>query len=152
MHPLGRKLLLRAHPRSQSVQTVRHGGQPPYSSAKKRGGDSALPRGPGRKRQSGGEEEVSGRMSWRRQDEPGHWRRRLADIEGVAFLVPLSGGGTAGEDGGVATESQQAATFVNNVADAVSGGWRAVPAVCAILLLLLVLLLLTFLSLFIGSC
>eukprot|EP00903_Cladosiphon_okamuranus_P017296 g15937.t2 len=43
-------------------------------------------------------------------------RRRLANIEEVDFSVP-SEGGVEGEDGEAMTESQQAAAFINNLAD-----------------------------------
>lgn len=125
--PSGRMLLFRTQPPSQSVgqrdrdqhQTARHEEHLPHRAT--RDGDIALLRGHGRTRQSRDEEEgTSDRMSRRRQG-PRHRRRRLMDIEGLAFTVP-SEGGTEGDDGRVMTESQQAAAFVNNMADPVSEG------------------------------
>ena len=94
-----------------------------------RDGGGALLRGRSqdRPRQPGDEDGVSGRGVWQRR-ESGRRRRRLASLQDVEFLVP-SEGGTEGEDGEVMTESQQAAAFVNNMADSVSEGRVARPLV-----------------------
>lgn len=67
--------------------------------------------------------------------ERGRRRRRLGDIDAVEFKVP-TGEGTEGDDGKVLTDSQQAAAFINNVADPVrqpamhcafAADWRVAP-------------------------
>lgn len=129
----GRMLLLITNSQSQSVsqrgegahQTGRRQGeQKGHRGLRDGGGDPS--RGRNQARDSRDDEEWgSGRML-RRRGGAGRRRRRLADVEDIAFLVP-SEGGTEGEDGEATTESQQAAAFVNNMADPVSDGRNSIP-------------------------
>ena len=141
-----RMLLLRPQPPDKGsvsgqrgrdpYQTIGHGEQLRRRAV--HGEDGGFLRGQEPTPQSEDETEVPGRMRLRRR-ESGLRRRRLGDIEDVEFLVPLEGG-IEGGDGEVMTESQQAAAFVNNMADMVRetgwisclGGW----SVCGGLLVL----------------
>lgn len=113
-----RMLLFMAHPESKSpsqhgrdhTQTVGHDKQLQHREMRDGDGGGSL-RGQNRTRQSRGKEGGAGRRT-------PLLRRRLADVENVAFLVPSEGG----EDGDAMTGSRQAAAFVNNVADPVSEG------------------------------
>ena len=128
----GRMLLLITNSQSQSVsqrgegahQTGRQGEQKGHRGLRYGGGAPSRDRN--RTRNSRDDEEWgSGRML-RRRGGAGRRRRRLADVEDVEFLLP-SEGGPEGEDGEATTESQQAAAFVNNMADPVSDGRNSIP-------------------------
>lgn len=116
----GRMLLLSAHPQRQSAsrggrdpnQMVRH-EENPQQHHPVRGGDAGLSRGQSRPRQSADGGGTS------RTQESGRRRRRLTDLEDVEFLVR-----SEGEGGEAITESQQAAAFMNNMANPVSDGWE----------------------------
>ena len=97
------------------VPTARHGEPLAVRHRAVLDGDGALLRGRDQTRQPGGEDGVLGQSR----------RRRLADVEDVDFSVPAEGG-TVGEDGEVTTGSQQAAAFVNSIADMVRAKGTAV--------------------------
>lgn len=122
-----RMLLQEAHRQSKRAggqhtrdpyQTVGHGQHPRHHAV--HGGDRGFLRGQDRAPGSEDEDEVSGRVLWRRQGS-GRRGRRLTDIENFQFSVSLNGGPEE-EGGEVTTGSQQAAAFVNSVADPVSEG------------------------------
>ena len=125
-----RMLLLRPHPQGEGVvsgqrrrdpyQMMEHGEQLQRHAV--HGKNGGFLRGPEPPPQSEDEDEVPGRMRLQRRGSA-RWRRRLTDITDVEFLVPLEGGVE-----GLLTGSQQAAAFVNNMADMVrtnAFGWHA---------------------------
>ena len=108
------------------IQTVRH-GERLQNRALRDGRGGGFLRRQDSARQFRDEDGVSGRMPWRALG-PERRRRRLGDIEDIPFSAPTEGD-LKGEDGEVVTGSQQAAAFVNNMADLVSEGWESMPLV-----------------------
>ena len=111
-----RMLFLRGHPQRQSVGER---GEGPHQTV--RDGAESVLRGQDRVRRSEDGNGVAGGKLWQQAGSERR-RRRLPDIEDIGFSIP-SDGGTEGEDGEVMTGSQQAAAFVNSMADPVSDGW-----------------------------
>lgn len=114
----GRTLLLGAH-HLQRQRRVRQSDDDPHWAVRGRNGESQ--RGQDRAPRSGGGNRGSDWVPGL-QKGPGGRRRRLTSIEDVVFLMPYESG-AEGEDGQVMTESQQAAAFVNNMANPVSSRW-----------------------------